>query len=85
VDAGQKLPEPRNEEESIVSYRLSLVENTVKEVKTLLETSNLTVLAYKVQQLEVWRGRILGAVGALAVIVVGALITGDIKFGGTNG
>jgi hypothetical protein len=81
VDTG--LPQPRNEEESILSYRMGKLEESLNDFKKVFENTNLTVLAYKVSQLEVWRNRIIATLTAVVVTVVGALFTGDIRVGGS--
>lgn len=69
-----KVPEPRTEEESVISYRLRQVENAVVEMKEMLEDAELSLLKYKVEQLESTKNKIIASVAALALLVLGRYV-----------
>lgn len=73
------LSEPRNEEETLVAFRLGLLEANMRGISEKLDTfmsmvGQVNLIDHRLKQLELAKQKIMGAITALAVILVGSLI-----------
>jgi hypothetical protein len=80
------VPEARNEEESLVAFRLGLLEANMRGISEKLDTfmgmvGQVNLIDHRLKELEKAKQRIMGSVGALTILVIGQIINNFINRG----